>query len=269
MGQFFGQETLTEIIRVDNSTVRLPSGSYIRLGGQAYRLNTNLDLDTGTVGAGGLESAVQANTIYYVYAVFDSSDVKLIGSTSKIMPSGFASYKKVGLFVTDNSFNVSYTFFLGIDGNKRIELSEECHYHEHAGYGSTNTVCPYYVNEDFNNISTIGEVNNSSLNGFNIVVKLDCEVKMVTGARDNSGAGFGVSGISKNSNQLTTYIADIDPVDRIAFNSYSAGVSNGNTLAHAVFGADINDIIRVHNGAYTPTDNVRSYVRVLLKASLN
>lgn len=114
MGQYFGYDKLTKLIKLGNTQVSLPSGSYIRVGGQARALNTTLTVTTSTSGAGGIDTgSVAASTFYYVYAVLNSTVVALVASTSASAPTGFSSYRKVGAFYTDGSSNIFRAYHFG------------------------------------------------------------------------------------------------------------------------------------------------------------
>lgn len=110
--RIFGKEKIKKLVKISNTQVQLPSGSLVHLGGSAHKLG-NLVLDTSIIGAGGIESTTSNNVMYHVYAVLDAGIVKLIASASRIRPSNFKSYKKVGAFLTDMSGNVFHAYKFG------------------------------------------------------------------------------------------------------------------------------------------------------------
>jgi len=107
VGQFFGNEKITKLVKSSNTIVSLPSGSILKVGGQGYNDVSSLICTTSTSGFGGIDvGSVAASTFYYVYIVSNSGVLGLVASTSATSPTGFASYRKVGAFYTDGSSNV-------------------------------------------------------------------------------------------------------------------------------------------------------------------
>jgi microcystin-dependent protein len=69
MGQFFGIENIKTLEIDSATTLNWPAGSRLRIGGQAYAFETDTALDLATDIDTG---SVAADTLYYVYAVFNS-----------------------------------------------------------------------------------------------------------------------------------------------------------------------------------------------------
>lgn len=114
MAQFFGAEKITKLLFGSVTTVQLPNGSFLKLGGQGQYLNSTLTCNTAVSGAGGIDTgSVAASTLYYVYAVYNSTVLSLVASTSATAPVGFNSYRKIGAFYTDGSSNVFKTYYIG------------------------------------------------------------------------------------------------------------------------------------------------------------
>lgn len=115
MAKFYGVEKISNFVKVNNSIARLSSGSFVKLGGQAYDIG-QLDLDTNTIGIGGMEVAKQANTFYYVYLVRVSGVNYLIATTSNQNISGYNSQRKIGAFFLNDTSEVFFakTFGSGI-----------------------------------------------------------------------------------------------------------------------------------------------------------
>lgn len=87
------------------------------------------------------------------------------------------------------------------------ELSESCKFRSTAGYGSTNTVIPYYTNEDRNTISKHGTVKNSSINGWSFTASKRCRVVGSYSHNPDSGGADYYVGWTVNSSELTTNVA--------------------------------------------------------------
>lgn len=110
MGQFFGPDHYPALVKASTASVTLATTSMGRitrltLGGQQYPVTTTLALSTAASGLGGIDTgSIAANTLYYVYAVVNTSGVVgLIASTSDSTtgPSGFSGrYKYLGKFRT-------------------------------------------------------------------------------------------------------------------------------------------------------------------------
>lgn len=103
MAQFFGIETIKELEKSSPTTIVWPSGSNLRIGGKAYitgsdlTMDLTLDIDTGSV---------IADTYYYVYAIVIGGTVSLKYSLSNSAPTGYAAYRKIGIFKTNSSAEI-------------------------------------------------------------------------------------------------------------------------------------------------------------------
>lgn len=124
MAQFFGAEKVQKLELVSTTTVSLPSGSLLKIGGQARALSSNLTCNTAVSGAGGIDAgSVATLTFYYVYAIINSGVVSLVASTSAVAPSGFTTYRKVGAFYTNASSQVFKAYWFGEVNNLTYSAS--------------------------------------------------------------------------------------------------------------------------------------------------
>lgn len=107
--QFFpSDELIKSLVKTGVMTAQLSSGSYMKVGGQAYKLLTNLSLDMSTVGFGGLDFGAPAiQTQYYVYVVLNGSNLGLVASLNAYQPTGFTSYKLVGKVEFDATLDLA------------------------------------------------------------------------------------------------------------------------------------------------------------------
>ena len=113
MQVFLAKEKTGVLTKTGNTTTQY-SSSVLTLGAKQYS-SGNLVCDTSVSGVGGLDAgSVAANTLYYVYAVVDTT-VKLIASTSEQKPSGYLVQIKVGAFETDGSSNIRDAYKIGND----------------------------------------------------------------------------------------------------------------------------------------------------------
>lgn len=99
------QEELGVLSKVSSTQIKLTE-SRLNIGGSQYRTTSDIFLNTGTTGVGGLVSAVAANTTYYVHAVLSNDSVALIGQTASTVPAGYTASKIVGKFSTNGSSQV-------------------------------------------------------------------------------------------------------------------------------------------------------------------
>jgi hypothetical protein len=78
------------------------------LGGQQYASSSVLLLNTGSTGAGGLDTgSVAASKIYFVHFVLSGSSLAIVASLSKTSVTGFSLFTFSGLsFTTDASANI-------------------------------------------------------------------------------------------------------------------------------------------------------------------
>ena len=106
MAQFFGIEEIKELTKSSQTTLTWTSGSNLRIGGQAYKISSNLILDLATDIDTGSASA---STIYYVYAVVVAGVVSLKYSLSSSAPTGIDAYRKIGSFRTDSIVEIAGT----------------------------------------------------------------------------------------------------------------------------------------------------------------
>ena len=115
---FANREKIGALSKTGNTTVQL-SASVITLGAKQYTTG-NLVCDITISGAGGIDTgSVAANSTYYVFAVVDSSVVKIICSLSNIVPTGFTLSKLVGGFFSNYQSQVGD---LGVlDNNSKLK----------------------------------------------------------------------------------------------------------------------------------------------------
>lgn len=114
MGQFFGNEKITKLVKSSSTIVSLPAGAKIKNGGQGYTNSSAILCTTSTSGFGGIDTgSIAASTFYYVYAVVQSGVLGLVASTSATSPTGFNNYRKVGAFYTDGSSNIFKAYWYG------------------------------------------------------------------------------------------------------------------------------------------------------------
>lgn len=113
LGQFFGNEKITKLAKGSSTVVSLPAGSVLKLGGLGSQLKSNLVLDTSIIGTGGVENAVVAHELYYVYVIISGVTEFLIATTSEIKPLAFNAYRKIGVFYTDTNADITDVLVFG------------------------------------------------------------------------------------------------------------------------------------------------------------
>jgi len=150
-----------------------------------------------------------------------------------------------------------------VSGTKYVE---NCHFHTHAGYGSTNTMIARFSTEAVNTISRLATtVSNDATNGASITISKRCKAFVSYWFNSPSGAK-GIAGISLNSNQLTTSIASITAAHRKAnSNNTLLAATDATSLATAHFIAVSGDVIRFHTSGNTPATSSDCGCTVLLE----
>lgn len=120
--RIFGKEKITKMIKSSATSVQLPAGSKVHLGGSSYNLGF-LSLDTSIVGLGGMGSSLTTNTFYYVYTVLNAGTVYLVASTSSIKPS-YKYHRKVGAFQIDGNGDILHAFYRNEEFTKsRVDIT--------------------------------------------------------------------------------------------------------------------------------------------------
>ena len=118
MQVFANKENIGTISKTGNTTVQL-SPSVITLGAKQYNTGT-LNCDLSTSGAEGLDTgSIVSWTAYYIYAILDGTEVKLIASLSNSQPLGFTLYKLVGGIFTNSSSQIEEVGAL--DSNNQLK----------------------------------------------------------------------------------------------------------------------------------------------------
>jgi hypothetical protein len=98
-------KSIGKLTRTSNTTLTLAT-SRINIGALQWTTSSILTLTTSVIGAGGVDVAIQASSLYYIYAVIYSGAVYLIGSLNATSPGGFSQAAMVGGFTTDSSSNI-------------------------------------------------------------------------------------------------------------------------------------------------------------------
>lgn len=102
MQVFRSREKVGDLTKLNITSVEL-AASTLTIGGRQYTTGI-LTCDLSTSGVGGLDTGVvAANSVYYVYAV---SQTSLIASLSIVNPVGYAGAKYVGAIQTDNAAEI-------------------------------------------------------------------------------------------------------------------------------------------------------------------
>lgn len=129
--------------------------------------------------------------------------------------------------------------------------SEMIRYDGHAGYGSTNTVIPYFTTSVRDTTSSIISFANSATDGFSITALVDCDVHITWHAYSNSV--FLETGISLNSTQLTTAILSITSADRLAWQQNEDNSTGWMGHVHWSGQLEKDDVLRPHGDGDTTT----------------
>jgi hypothetical protein len=106
MGSIRTIENIAKLVKTSVTTLSLPA-SRINIGAMQY-VTSALTLNTAVVypTLGGMDVAVAAGSLYYVYAVVSSNTVYLIASLNSSLPAGFTAARAVGGFTTNASSQI-------------------------------------------------------------------------------------------------------------------------------------------------------------------
>lgn len=133
-----------------------------------------------------------------------------------------------------------------------------------TGFGSTDTAIPYFTSVRRNNILNSDiTVTNNATNGCKILINT-AGLYSISFAWVGDSGGAGTSGISWNSSQLTTNIANINAADRLTF--ARAGIIaadyDANTTSITKW-LSANDVIRPHTNAATPANSAQCHFSIV------
>lgn len=239
LSQFFGHEIVKKLEKTSSTSVTLLSGSKIKLGGLGAIIKTNLILNTATIGAGGMESAIQPSTLYYVYVVNDSGVEKLIATASAIKPLNFNGYRKAGAFYTDTVGDISGATSFGIEGD-----TQDARWTTFSSSApvSAIAICNF-TTEVYNNGNGLFLVESDSTIGTRITLLKKCKINALW-----NGAFINQQGIgwSSNASNIGLALSGLPVAERKSLQL--AGPSE-TTMAIAEFVGNPGDVIRPHNGA--------------------
>jgi hypothetical protein len=92
--------------------------------------------------------------------------------------------------------------------------TEHARFEAHAGYGSTDTLIPYFTNNPESDVGELISITNNSTNGLIVEALKDCIIDVQYSNIPTTSSL--IVGLSLNSSQLTTSIQDITDADIIA-----------------------------------------------------
>jgi hypothetical protein len=93
-------ENLAVLTKASSTTATL-GASIFNIGAQQYKTTNTLTVNTSVIGAGGVDSTLQASKMYFVFAVLVSGSPALVASTNSVSPSGFTQSRLVGYFYSN------------------------------------------------------------------------------------------------------------------------------------------------------------------------
>lgn len=109
--QILRPDNIGDLSKTSGTTLSLPAGSYVTVGGQQYTNASALSLNTATTGAGGLDTGTAVlNSTYYVYGVVSAGALALVASLSASAPTGFTAYKQLGAYQTNNLAAIDFLY---------------------------------------------------------------------------------------------------------------------------------------------------------------
>lgn len=138
-------------------------------------------------------------------------------------------------------------YILELDSFPRINrtISEHAFFRGNGGQGSINNRIPYFDVEQYNTLSTLGVIDNSSSLGWSFTATKKCRVHMVVSGNASGGNNWG---ISKNSTELSTSIITMNDADRVSGSKYVGQSPTTDSGAETSFVGILEpgDILRPH-----------------------
>ena len=104
MGSIRTVEQIAKLVKTSVTTLSLPA-SRVNIGAAQY-VTAALTLNTAVTGVGGVDVAISAGQLYYLYAVVSSGTVYLIAFLNSSLPSPFTQARAVGGFTTNASSQI-------------------------------------------------------------------------------------------------------------------------------------------------------------------
>lgn len=234
-------------------------------------------------------------TFYYTYNgddddirffVLDQDDNELTQSDEYIKASSTAKRFSTSVFVPSSDTALRYGFQV-VTGNsskvfivddiefstdpfvyKDLAIIEHARFDTHAGYGSTNTLTPYFTNERQNEVSQTGTIINNSTNGWRFTASRDVYVKIQYTARSDSN-GNDYIGISRGPFTVSsdsTDVASLAPHERLALSGLNVSVDRPQSVSAFTKLAAGEWVDLRHTGAWTPTTTGHSTVQITVYA---
>lgn len=195
--------------------------------------------------AGGLQLD-EANLISPTTISAGATSANVIYSASAV--SANSPYRVVGFFditeVTAGTWATDATLKQGAGGQalKSLPTNSMVRLNTANGYGTTNTVIRRFLNTVTNQGSDITYTDSATLGG---TFTINTNGVYAISYSDNFNAP-GFSGISLNSNQLTTGIQSINALNAVTIGLGNNTTNSGSTCAATMF-LNIGDVIRAHS----------------------
>lgn len=232
---------------------------------ETWNITTDLAASTDMYNA-----SEQASTDYYLF-LKDTGETVISDISPYFRPDLIGYYhphnpwRCVGVVSNDSGSDFSGIRFYKFNSLNRKDV-QTYRASDHAGYGSTNTVIPFFTNVRQNEGQDVATIENDSTNGFSITAKEKCIVKALYSINSPTGGGTS-SGWSLNSSELTTQFISIIAADRImqTGNSPIAGEQlTFNTVVNIRL--NIGETLRPHTDGAVPNSAAFSYMNILIEA---
>lgn len=239
MGTILRRDIINNLEFVSPTSLSLPGSNLISVG-PLQKVFTNHDINFGLNGLGGLDAgSLQANTLYYLYAVVSGGLIGLVASLNSNGPTGFPIYREIGKVITNAGSTITEPVNYGEDFTQYIK-------HEGAiSHGSTAVNILRVNTPTIDTGSYLIDSIDSATQGsswktlFN-KLEIDFSFSFRTG-----GSGF-VHGLSKNASIVNNGIGNLPPAEQVSWQEFPHG-NNGGSTWKATFQADSNEDYRIHS----------------------
>lgn len=232
---------------------------------ETWNITTDLAASTDMYNA-----SEQASTDYYLF-LKDTGETVLSDISPYFRPDLIGYYhphnpwRCVGVAFNDSGSDFSGIRFYKFNSLNRKDL-QNYRASDHAGFGSTNTVIPYYTNIRQNEGQNVSDIRNDSTDGFSITAKEVCIVK-ASYSLNSPSSGSQTVGWSINSSELTTQFNGINDSNRIIKSSNSPTPGENYTFETSVnIRLNINDVLRPHTEGAIPSATQFQYINIVVES---
>jgi hypothetical protein len=196
-----------------NRIISISSGS-IKINGVLYHFTNSLNVDLTMLGANGLDiGAIQANRIYYIHVLVNSSTqsfsaIASLSGTTPTLPSGYDKFKLIGAIRTDGSSNLLRFRTIGNQSYRKLFWEDMI-----EAPGATSGPSPWNT------------INLSSYTPLDLTKCVSIDMRFLVGAGVTSEAFIRKGGSTATNGSFSYFISDA--YYKKKYYNYAAGTLEG------------------------------------------